>query len=368
MDLAQQELTKRPFFSVVISCYNSRNTLGDLLQSLTEQSLEKDDLEVIISDDCSTESYEDIVEQFQDLLNIKRTQTKYNCCPSNTREAGAQIATGQWLTFSDHDDIFVKDALNALKSYIEQSSEKYCIYTSFYELKDDYTTVLREVRASESGGWTHGKFYNLDNLWKKYNIHYLKDLLSHEDVYLTCRISTVLDKLHFEGSDALTYLDDLFTYCWVTRMESQSHQYDDSNYNFLELHFIDYVKATGECYLNAYYTQTISYAQTKKYLLDSILLYYFYTESFCFYHPNNFIQENIFYLRNFINTVKELFDLNNNEIWQYAADQRAFAYKEALKSSEIGTGGFIPTRTFKEWLEYIDDDLSIINESPYYKY
>ena len=49
MDLAVQE--NRPFFSIVISCYNSRNTLGPLLQSLVDQELTQEELEIIISDD-----------------------------------------------------------------------------------------------------------------------------------------------------------------------------------------------------------------------------------------------------------------------------------------------------------------------------
>ena len=55
-------LTKRPFFSIVVPCYNSRETLGALLESIVLQHM-NDEIEVVLSDDCSNESYQDIVEQ-----------------------------------------------------------------------------------------------------------------------------------------------------------------------------------------------------------------------------------------------------------------------------------------------------------------
>ena len=56
-------LPNRPFYSIIVPCYNSRNTLGNLLDSILQQNM-NDDLEVILSDDCSTESYQDIVDKY----------------------------------------------------------------------------------------------------------------------------------------------------------------------------------------------------------------------------------------------------------------------------------------------------------------
>jgi glycosyltransferase involved in cell wall biosynthesis len=63
-----------------------------------------DEIQVILSDDCSTESYQDIVNQYIDKLFITQTKTDYNCCPGNTRQKGADQALGEWLIFMDHDD------------------------------------------------------------------------------------------------------------------------------------------------------------------------------------------------------------------------------------------------------------------------
>ena len=54
------KLDHRPYFSIIIPCYNSGKTITNLLQSIIEQHM-SDDLEVILSDDKSTEPYFDKV-------------------------------------------------------------------------------------------------------------------------------------------------------------------------------------------------------------------------------------------------------------------------------------------------------------------
>ena len=113
---AQVPIKTRPFFSIIISCYNSRKTLGTLLESIVNQHMGHD-IEVVISDDHSTERYDDIIALYDGKLDFVFTQTEYNCCPGNTREAGAQAATGEWITFADHDDAFIEDVYCIVQRY-----------------------------------------------------------------------------------------------------------------------------------------------------------------------------------------------------------------------------------------------------------
>lgn len=364
MVLDQQEVIKRPFFSIVISCYNSRKTIGPLLESIAIQNI-NDDIEVIISDDCSTEPYDDIIKPFEESFTIKRVSTEYNCCPSNTREAGAQVATGQWLTFSDHDDIFLKDSLAPLKEQMMKLPEKYCYYTGFYELSEKYE-ILRDHPAKQSGGWTHGKFYNLDNLWKAYNIHYKKDLTSHEDVYINCKIKCIIDNIHSKGENAITYTNDIHTYGWVQRPESESHKKIEGGYCFLEKYFIDYIEATDGVYFESYYNHLIDYNRLKEYLLDSLAILYFYDQSFTFYDPQIDKGKNHIYLRHFIQRIKNELGVNNKIIWHHVTFDRCYAYRQAYEKSYTAIGNIVPYQSFGDWLKYICPDDSEIPISPYY--
>ena len=354
----------RPLFSIIISCFNSRKTIGRLLQSLCGQ-LDYDDLEVIISDDCSYEPYDDILEQYQNSLNIKKVYTDYNCCPSNTRETGMQAATGEWVCFSDHDDEFIDGSLKILKNKIlNELEERYYIVTSFVN-QNQYreNTDAKNVKASESSGWTHGKFYNLDNLIKKFDLHFKHDLMSHEDVYFTTQINCAIEYLHNMHLDAGIYLDELFTYVWYSHPSSLSHQYQNE-VSFLEQHFIDYCQATGEVYLDNYNKGRITWTRTKECLIDTFLLYYFYSISFIYYKPGKYLQENFDYITDFYYRVKDEFNLSIKEIWMKASDNNCFSYSQAEKYSEIGTNKIIPPFTLRQWLELVTKEKETLY-SPY---
>ena len=122
--LPSKKLEHRPFFSIIIPCYNSREYIGELLASIEAQDM-PDDIEIILSDDNSPESYQDIVDPFRERLCIKQVKTDYNFAPGNTRERGVKEATGEWIAFADHDDLYIVDTFSQVKEAILKSGEKY---------------------------------------------------------------------------------------------------------------------------------------------------------------------------------------------------------------------------------------------------
>ena len=206
----------RPFFSIVIPCYNSRETIGRLLKSIVNQRMSFKDIQVVISDDCSTESYTDIVDQFRDKLFITQVKTDYNYCPGNTRQRGIDNAIGRWVIFSDHDDQFISDTFPKVKKDIQQNGKIDTVYiTRFYQrLKDN-----KLVSMNPLAGWTHGKFFNLDHFWKKYNIHYPKDLTSHQDCCINAQMQYVRRVYNLEY-----YITELPTYIWYSNPDSLSNR------------------------------------------------------------------------------------------------------------------------------------------------
>lgn len=239
----------RPFFSVIISCYNSRKVIKPMLNSLVDQHLSKDELEVIISDDCSTEPYDDIVAEYYDKLNIVWTKTEYNYCPANTRQAGAEKATGIWMTFADHDDVFLPDSLRLVRNTIN-AHNTYC-YHIFAVYRCDRTTLKLEHSINYNSILTHAKFIHKDRLWDKYNLHYPKDLTCHEDMYMVVMIEKcLLHAIHHNW-----HLTVFPVYIWYDNalslgkrqlyLMAQDHKHDIILYR-------DYIRSCGQPALECY--------------------------------------------------------------------------------------------------------------------
>lgn len=346
-------LNHRPFFSVVIACYNSRKYISKALQSIVNQHMD-DDIEVILVDDCSTEDYSDQIEPFNDILSIKRYKTEYNFCPGNTKQKGASEATGQWLCFCDHDDLFIENAFQTVKQAIINSGEEYYVMSKF--VQEDIENEKLIMCIDRPLGWTHGKFYNLDNLWNKFKISYPKDLTSHEDIAITTQTNCIFKFLNREA----TFVDD-YTYIWNFRSDSTSKQiYHDKetnmDYHFLEFYYHDYLKSTGWIYLDQFKKQNIP-ADYTIYMCAQVLIYaYSYMQSFLFYRPHTYLRRNVIYAGEFLAEVKRLFNVNNQTIWNIMANDGAQLFCESMPTSFLGSNDYIPTQTIKQWMDMIDPD------------
>src|ERR1041384_7781769 len=90
------------FFSVVIPTYNNPQQLADCLQSLAEMKYSSDHFEVVVVDDGSNVSPEPVVNSFLNRLHVTLV-TQKNAGPAAARNAGAQVARGKFLAFTDDD-------------------------------------------------------------------------------------------------------------------------------------------------------------------------------------------------------------------------------------------------------------------------
>lgn len=109
-------------YSIIVPHFNDFKSLERLLDSIPH----RDDIEVIVVDDKSTDTYE--------LTNIK---SKCIFLDNNTeqksagtcRNLGLKIAKGKWLLFADSDDVFTDEAFNYLDA-VSQSNDDIIYFKS----------------------------------------------------------------------------------------------------------------------------------------------------------------------------------------------------------------------------------------------
>ncbi|RIL40386.1 glycosyltransferase family 2 protein, partial [Staphylococcus gallinarum] len=99
--------------SIIIPLYNRANGIQRLLQKLSIQSFDMNHVEIIVSDDKSTDNSVDIVKSFANQLpNLTILKSKVNSGGASVpRNKALDIAKGKWLLFIDSDDYITEHTL-----------------------------------------------------------------------------------------------------------------------------------------------------------------------------------------------------------------------------------------------------------------
>lgn len=92
--------------STIIPAHNAEAFIRETLDSALAQT--HPDQEIIVVDDGSTDRTVEIAQTYGDRLQVIRQQ---NAGPAAARNAGARLASGEWLAFLDADDIWVPEKL-----------------------------------------------------------------------------------------------------------------------------------------------------------------------------------------------------------------------------------------------------------------
>ncbi len=111
--------------SIIIPVYNAENTIKRTLNSIYNcLSLTEDNFEVIIIDDCSTDSTIDIIQSYQKgHPNITIIRQHRNMRQGAARNRGIDEAEGEWITFVDADDCLEQGINKALTDAIQKKCD-----------------------------------------------------------------------------------------------------------------------------------------------------------------------------------------------------------------------------------------------------
>ncbi len=98
-----------PYISVIMPVYNSARYLRETMDCIVQQSLQ--DIEIICVDDGSTDNSLDILNEYKKDDSRIKIISQQNMGAGAARNAGIQIAQGEYFSFLDADDHFELDML-----------------------------------------------------------------------------------------------------------------------------------------------------------------------------------------------------------------------------------------------------------------
>ena len=101
-------MSHNPLITVVIPAYNRQDTISYCLDSVLAQTYRE--LEVIVVDDCSTDSTVSIVRSHPDP-RVRCVVLEKNAGAQAARNRGIHEAKSEWIAFQDSDDEWLSDKL-----------------------------------------------------------------------------------------------------------------------------------------------------------------------------------------------------------------------------------------------------------------
>lgn len=326
------------FLSVIVSCYNCRPYIKRLLNSLVIQDF--DDMEVIISDDNSTDNFMEIVENYKSLLNIKYFKTEHQIhCPGNTRLDGWKHASGEWITFMDHDDEFLP---NAFKTVYEQLKAN-----STYNIPFVFSPVQRMEPGNKSKllhavTWLHGNFYKKDFLIQN-NINFKEDLFGNEDLYFNNLVNGIVVG---KGLSILKLDNPL--YQWNYNEKSLSNTREDLEYT--EKYFGDYLISNSEPHIRCYREFPNKSEHFKKEMLQAILYSYFYYQRALFRNKKSKLKDMFQAIKDTYNIVSKELNITKKDLLSYlTADINKYNDSRSVIMSL--SGQFIEQQSLEQFIK-----------------
>ncbi len=197
------DLRHNPKISVIIPLYNHEKYIREAIDSVIGQSF--DDFELIVINDGSTDTSEDIVKGFNDSRIAYFYQENQGA--PHTINRGIKLARGEYISILNSDDAYDKNRLEKAIKILESDHSVFAVF-SYVELIDEEGKSIRIKRGAEEN-WLG---LSPDNSFKEYQ-DIILDLLAgnflHTTSNLICRRS-VFDRVGYFSNLRYTHDYEFF--------------------------------------------------------------------------------------------------------------------------------------------------------------
>lgn len=113
-------------FSIIMPAYNGERYIAETLDCLLEQT--ENDIEIIVVNDGSTDSTQQIVEEYAKKYPCIVPVNQENAGVSAARNNGIELARGEYIIFIDSDDLIGKDTLEHIYEAMKETDADLAIY------------------------------------------------------------------------------------------------------------------------------------------------------------------------------------------------------------------------------------------------
>ena len=200
--------------SIIVPVYKVETYLPTCIDSIINQTYKN--IEIILADDGSPDNCPDICDEYAKRDSRIKVIHKENGGLSDARNAGLEIAAGDYIGFVDSDDYIASDMYETLLNEAENNEAEIVMCRAYNVYDDDtthYPTEKKEIQMF-SGNDILSALYDkqLDNFaWNKFYKRSLFDKIRYpkgkiyEDLFTTYKLLDMCNKVVLDNSRLYYY-------------------------------------------------------------------------------------------------------------------------------------------------------------------
>ncbi len=160
-----------PKVTVQICTYNRENFIKQAIDSVLSQSFT--DFEIIITDDCSTDNTEKVVNSYTDK-RIKYIKNETNLGIAKNRNKSLKMSNGEYIAVLDSDDYWIdKDKLKKQVEFLDLYKD-YVLIGTYMNIVDKNNVLIKKTK------YINKYFFNYNFILKKLLL--IKNFFCHSSV------------------------------------------------------------------------------------------------------------------------------------------------------------------------------------------
>jgi len=141
---------KRPIVSIIIPTFNRAGMIHRAIESIKLQTF--NDWELIVVDDASTDSTEEIIQTYmRDDQRIRYIKHEKNQGGSAARNTGIKNSKGSYIALLDDDDRWYPEKLRLQYDYLQNYPETGLVYSGFCYVDYETDKIIKSVRPRYQG-------------------------------------------------------------------------------------------------------------------------------------------------------------------------------------------------------------------------
>lgn len=150
--------------SVIITCYNEEEYVGEAIKSVINQTCYEAISEIIVVDDGSEDRSEEVIREWEDRCDKLRYVYQENQGLPGARNTGIELSSGEFIALQDVDDLWLEDRLERQLSVVEEYPDVGLVYSDVYSFRNG-------EHGSRERGYCNRYKYSDDDVLQRFFVH-----------------------------------------------------------------------------------------------------------------------------------------------------------------------------------------------------